>query len=63
MIYYMQGGENMATILTREGLAKELKVHPKTVDNMRKDGLPEIKVNRTVRFDLDDVLEWMKGRD
>lgn len=47
-------------MLTREDLARELKVHPNTVDNWRKQGLPCVKINKSVRFDLQDVIDWLK---
>lgn len=48
-------------MLTREELAKEFKVHVNTIDKWRKNGMPEIKIGSTVRFDLQDVLAWLKG--
>ena len=48
-------------LLTREELARELKVHTNTIDRMRKRGMPEMKDGKVVRFDLEDVKEWMKG--
>ena len=47
-------------MLTREDLANELQVHPNTVDNWRKQGLPCVKFNKSVRFDLQEVLAWLK---
>ena len=48
-------------MLTRNELAKELKVHARTVDNWRKNGLPCIKIEKTVRFELNAVIDWLKG--
>jgi len=48
-------------MLTREDLAKEFKVHVNTIDKWRKNGMPEIKIGKNVRFDLQDVITWMKG--
>lgn len=48
-------------MLTRKELAQELKVHANTVDNMRKRGMPCYESNGVVRFDLDEVKEWLKG--
>lgn len=46
-------------ILTREELAKILKVTDRTVDRLRKDGMPYFKVGASVRFDKAKVLEWL----
>lgn len=47
-------------MLTRQELADYLKVHVRTVDNKVKDGMPAVKFGKSVRFDLDDVLKWIK---
>ena len=50
-------------MLTREGLAKEFSVHVNTIDKWRKIGMPEIKIGGNVRFDLKDVIDWLKEGD
>lgn len=50
----------MAKILTKHELAKEFKVHVNTIDKWRKNGMPDLKVGKSVRFDLDDVIAWFK---
>ncbi len=49
-------------MLTRTQLAKELGVHPNTVDNYVKSGMPKYQKcrNGKVLFDLQEVREWMK---
>lgn len=48
-------------MLTRNELAELLKVHVNTIDRYVKKGMPVIKVTGAVRFDLDDVMAWLKG--
>lgn len=52
--------EQTPQLLTKYELAKYLKVHFSTLDTMLKRGLPHMKVNKMYRFDLSDVLAWMK---
>ena len=53
------GGEEL---LTREEVARRLRVHPSTVDNWRKRyGLPTIEKGNKVYFDWPDVKAWLKS--
>jgi len=47
-------------ILTKKELAELLKVTEKTIDNLRKKGLPCFKVGNNIRFDKNKVLEWLQ---
>ena len=47
-------------ILTKEELAEMLKIGVRTVDRLRREGLPSFKVGNQVRFDRDEVLKWLK---
>lgn len=47
-------------ILTKEDLAKLLKVTVRTIDRLRKEGLPFLKVGNQIRFDKSDVINWLK---
>lgn len=51
--------------LTREELARELRVHINTLDYWRKQpGFPEEHWGpRTIRFQLGPVLTWLRSRD
>lgn len=50
-------------LLDANELAQKLGVHPATVFRLRKEGLPYIKVSpKVVRYDLEDVVAWMKAR-
>ena len=46
-------------ILTREELANYLKLTPRTIDRLRKTGLPCFKIGDSVRFKKDEVLKWI----
>ena len=50
-------------LLTKYELSDFLKVHFSTVDTMIKRGLPHYKLTNHYRFDLDEVLEWMKAKN
>lgn len=47
-------------LLTKEELCKLLKISRPTLDRWRKQGLPYIKTGRLVRFDRNEVMEWIK---
>jgi excisionase family DNA binding protein len=49
-------------VLTRSELAKLLRVNERTIDNLRKEGLPYFKVGTNVRFHWSKVLEWLDQR-
>lgn len=50
------------SLLKTEQLAKVLNVSPRTVHTLREQGLPFIKLGRSIRFHLADVLAWIKSR-
>lgn len=50
----------MKELLTSQELAEKLKVHLQTVYLYVKDGMPHIRLGRTLRFDFDAVVEWFK---
>lgn len=47
-------------ILTKKELAEFLKVSEKTIDNLRKNGLPFFRVGNNIRFDKEKVLNWLE---
>lgn len=49
-------------LLDRRGLAEALAVGVDTVDKLRREALPELRVGDVPRFRLDAVLEWLRGR-
>lgn len=48
-------------MLTEKELRQRLWVNRGTVLKLRKQGLPHIKIGRLVRFDFDDVMNWLKA--
>ncbi len=50
-------------LLTRLELAKILKVSLRTVDKLKSEGMPHIKITgTTIRFELETVLDWLRKR-
>ena len=47
--------------LTIEDLAEMLQVTRTTIYNLKSKGLPFIKLGRNIRFDQDEVIEWIKN--
>jgi hypothetical protein len=50
-------------LLDRRGLARELGVSLATVDRLRGEGLPELRVCDAPRFELAEALSWLRARD
>ncbi|NLM18331.1 MAG: helix-turn-helix domain-containing protein [Candidatus Riflebacteria bacterium] len=50
---------NSEVLLTIPELMKFLKIKRNTVYVLREQGLPTIKLGRSVRFRLSSVLEWL----
>jgi DNA-binding transcriptional MerR regulator len=48
-------------ILTKKELSKLLKVTERTIDRLRKEGLPWFYVASDIRFYKEEVLTWLKG--
>lgn len=45
----------------RVTLAEAVRVSPRTIDNWTRNGLPHLKLSpRMIRFDLGEVLSWMR---
>jgi excisionase family DNA binding protein len=58
-----QPGGPLGSLARTEDVAALLRVHPKTVERMRKrDGLPCLRIGGSVRYDLSDVLRWASAR-
>lgn len=52
----------MDNILTIKELCEKLKFSRETIYKWRKQGMPSIKVNRAVRFNETDVMEWLNTK-
>lgn len=48
--------------LTVEQVAEMLQVKRTTIYNLKKKGLPFIKIGKNIRFDQDDVVKWVRGK-
>jgi excisionase family DNA binding protein len=52
----------MDNLKTTEEIAEILKVSTQTIWRWRVKGMPYIKINsRTFRYNLDDIMEWLKA--
>ena len=47
--------------LTVEDVAEMLQVTRTTIYNLKKQGLPFIKLGKNIRFDQEEVVEWVKS--
>lgn len=47
-------------LLTQEELSRELGISSRSVFSLRQDGLPTVLVGDSPRFELADVLAWLK---
>lgn len=56
----MRLGGDITDIMTRKQLADFLQVTEKTVDRMRKEGMPCFKVASNIRFNKEKVIEWLE---
>lgn len=50
------------TLLDREGCARLLGISVGTVDRLRREGLPRVRVGDVDRFEAAEVLGWLRGR-
>jgi hypothetical protein len=51
-----------AALLDRAGLARALGVSLATIDRLRGEGMPELRLGDVPRFELDRVLAWLRER-
>jgi excisionase family DNA binding protein len=47
--------------LTIDDVSEMLQVTRSTVYNLKKRGLPFIKLGKNIRFDQDEVINWVKA--
>ena len=50
-------------LFTKMELAEFLSLSPRTIEGLMKQGLPHIKLKRAARFDVDDVMRFLKSRN
>ena len=54
----------MSVIMNTDQICEAFGISKSTLNNWRKEkGLPYIKVGRTVRYDYDAVVEWLKKHE
>lgn len=56
-------GASAPALLDRRGLALALGCGLDTIDRLRREGCPELRVGDAPRFALTDVLAWLRGRE
>lgn len=49
-------------MLTKKELAAKLKLSIPTIDRLMKKGMPFFKIGKSVRFEEEEVLKWLKER-
>ena len=61
----MRSGKMPADIkyLTIEDVSEMLQVTRTTIYNLKKRGLPFIKLGKTIRFDQEEVINWIKANN
>ena len=47
-------------MLNTKELAKVLNVHYNTIYNLIEKGMPHYKVGKVLRFNLEEIKEWLK---
>jgi len=52
---------NNMKFLTIDDVSEMLQVTRSTVYNLKKRGLPYIKLGKNIRFDQNEVVEWVKA--
>ncbi|HZK01800.1 MAG TPA: helix-turn-helix domain-containing protein [Anaerovoracaceae bacterium] len=49
--------------LTIDDVSEMLQVTRTTIYNLKKRGLPFIKLGKTIRFDQDEVIDWIRANN
>lgn len=49
-------------LLNKKQLSEELNLSVSTIDRMLEQGLPNLKIGKSIRFDLDETLSWVKKK-
>ena len=49
-------------MLNKKELAQKLSISVSMVNKLLTQGMPRIKIGKSVRFDYDEVLKWIKER-
>jgi len=54
--------ERPPALLDRAGLARELNVSLSKVDRLRREGMPELMLGDSPRFEPEAVISWLRDR-
>ena len=49
-------------MLKKNELAEKLNISVPMVDKLMREGMPRIKIGKSVRFELVEVVKWLKER-
>lgn len=49
-------------MLNKKQLAEKLNISIPMIDKLMKNGMPKIKIGKSVRFEYEEVLKWIKER-
>lgn len=55
----MKGGKTLTRLLTMQELTKKLNCSRQLIYYWRDEGMPYLRLNRTVRYDYEEVMEWL----
>jgi excisionase family DNA binding protein len=58
----IKGGAAMEQYLTVNQMCEWLMISRNTLSRWRKDGLPTIKIGRTIRFEKEEVKKWLRDQ-
>lgn len=50
-------------MLKKQELAEKLNISVPMVDKLMREGMPKIKIGKSVRFDYEEVLMWIKDKN
>ena len=49
-------------MLKKKELADKLRISVPMVDKLMREGMPRIKIGKSVRFEYDEVVRWLKEK-
>ena len=58
----MTSEDNLIRPMTVEEIATYFSVHTATIYRWKKDGMPCIGNSKSIRFDIEEVKQWMKEK-
>ena len=58
-----QGSKGSEMMISTKELCLKLGIHPNTVRNYIKKGMPVLKLEQKFLFNYDEVINWLKNRN